>query len=45
MIIDNISLHNYGVYKDKQIFDLQPKKNKPIIVTKVPLFFPFLNLN
>ena len=32
MIIDSISLHNYGVYKDKQTFDLQPKKNKPIIL-------------
>ena len=33
MILDKLSLHNFGIYKGLQEFDLRTKgKNKPIIL-------------
>jgi DNA sulfur modification protein DndD len=32
VIIESITLHNYGIYKGKNTFQLNPEKNKPIIL-------------
>ena len=32
MIIDSITLHNYGIYKGKNTFNLNPENKKPIIL-------------
>ncbi|MAS93103.1 MAG: DNA sulfur modification protein DndD [Verrucomicrobiales bacterium] len=32
MILESITLHNFGVYKGRQTIDLTPRKNRPIIL-------------
>ena len=32
MIIDKLTLHNFGVYKGRQTITLTPPKNKPVIL-------------